>query len=273
MGASAERETLLRAALATDRRFSYLFGGYGVELPEAHLVVNERLPAPRFNWVQDLRCAPGRVTAFLERTLDHYYQRALRPTFELRSGEIDAGIEKALGLADYVRLAPERRRQLLRWDPARAGALVRARPPGANAPAPLSDEELPAFAELLVLSRQQPEVVRCIQVAQAHPNPGEKVAAYAIRGTSGLRSVALFARHGREAGLFAVGTRPEDRSQGLATELVAAVLRAEALPEGIPVVLSLEGPEPPAPLVGLGFEPLQSFDVFAIGPAGERKGF
>lgn len=264
-----------REALAIDRRFSFLFGGYGVELPEAHLVVNERLPAPRFNWVQDLRCSPGRATAFLERTLDHYYQRALRPTFEVRSEEVDPGIEKALGLAHYERQGPSRRRQLLRWEPGEGAARLGPSAGGdaAQVPAPLTDEELPAFAELLVLPRQQPEVVRCLQVAQTHPNPGERVAVYAVRGPSGLRSVALYLRQGGHAGLFAVGTRPEDRSRGLATELVAGVLRAEALPQAVPVVLSFEGPKPPAPLLRLGFEPLVSFDVFALAPEVDRRGF
>lgn len=255
-----------------ERRFPMIFGGYSVEVPEAHLVVNEKLPAPRFNWVQDVRCSPMRVTAFLERTLDHYYARALRPTFQIRSGQADRAVVHALGLAQYAGLGPSHRSHLLVWDPHEGEARL---PPTSRdrTPTRLQDDEFGTLADLLVLPRQRQEVVRCLEVAETHPNPGERTVAYVARTPEGPRSVAIYARQGHHAGLFGVGTLPEARAQGWATDLVAGVLRAEAVRDGVPVVLSAEGARPPSPLLKMGFEFLESFDVYALTPEGDRKGF
>ncbi|MCI4355479.1 MAG: hypothetical protein L3K06_08985, partial [Thermoplasmata archaeon] len=58
-------------------------GGFALELAGGTLVTHERIPVPPFNFVDGADVAIRRQTAFFEKALDHYFQRALRPTFRV----------------------------------------------------------------------------------------------------------------------------------------------------------------------------------------------
>ncbi len=73
----------VEAALDAERQFVLTLGGFALEVAGATLVTHERIPAPRFNFVQVEGVGAERQAAFFERALDHYFQRALRPTFRL----------------------------------------------------------------------------------------------------------------------------------------------------------------------------------------------
>ncbi|MCI4367196.1 MAG: hypothetical protein L3K08_05550, partial [Thermoplasmata archaeon] len=68
------------AARAAERGFVRLLGGYTVGLAGGTLLVNERIPVPRFNIVQSVRVARTRQAQFFESALDHYFQRGVRPS-------------------------------------------------------------------------------------------------------------------------------------------------------------------------------------------------
>ncbi|HTT45035.1 MAG TPA: hypothetical protein VMH38_03340, partial [Thermoplasmata archaeon] len=81
--ATGPTEPEVEAALATERQFVLTLGGFALELAGATLVTHEKLPVPRFNFVQELGVGRERQTTFFEHALDHYFQRALRPTFRV----------------------------------------------------------------------------------------------------------------------------------------------------------------------------------------------
>ncbi|MCI4365333.1 MAG: hypothetical protein L3K10_04640, partial [Thermoplasmata archaeon] len=70
-------------ALAAERQFVKTLGGFVLGIAGAELVTHERIPLPRFNFVVVGDVSLERGTAFFERVLDHYFQRALRPTFRV----------------------------------------------------------------------------------------------------------------------------------------------------------------------------------------------
>ena len=76
-------ELATEAALEAERQFVLTLGGFALEIPGATLVTHEKIPVPRFNFVQEMGVGRERQTAFFERALDHYFQRALRPTFRV----------------------------------------------------------------------------------------------------------------------------------------------------------------------------------------------
>ncbi len=268
---------LLALALREERHFCELFAGHAVELTEAHLVVNEKVPVPRFNYVQDARCGPGRTAAFLERTLEHYYQRALRPAFELPLRPSQPPLVEALRLMGYLSRGEDHHRHLLVWSGARpvpSGA-ARSDPDGELQVDRVPEDELGTFVDLLVESqaRYREEVRRYLEVAIAHPHPGERVVPYVARAREGPVSFGLFHAHGAASGLFAVGTATTAREKGYATALVREVLAKEGRGAPLPLCLSAEGRVPPRPLLELGFEVWASFERFELSEEARKKGF
>ena len=269
---------VLAAALREERHFSELLGGYSVELAEAHLVVNEKVPVPRFNFVQDVRCGGGRVAAFVERTLEHYYQRALRPTFEVPLDAPREGVRRALGLAGYDSRGETHLRHLLVWDRTQTPARVLAAGPNGDhelTVEPLEEDELDVFVDLVAESqmRFREEVRRYVEVGMSHPNPGERVVPYVARKRGEPVSFGLFLAHPGASGLFAVGTATSAREQGCASALVAEVLRREGARAADPLCISAEGQAPPRPLLELGFRPWATFEIFELSGSAAKKGY
>ncbi len=245
--------------LREDRALALLFGGYAVEWPGGTLVVNERVPAGRFNFVQDVRLGPGRILAFVEKALEHYYQRALRPTFELPPDPPQPGTVRALAEAGYLPLGPHRSRTLLLREggelpPSDARYRVR----------PASEEEHGTFLGFLAEPRYQMELNRYLEEDVFHPHPGEGTVPYlAWRGTDPV-AVALFHEAGPVRGIHIVATDPRYRGQRAASTLVTEVLRAEAGSSPGPCALFREGPGVPRPLRELGFRDVLSFETYGL---------
>lgn len=263
------REALGALLLREERAFCELFGGYAVELPGAVLVVNEKVPVPRFNWVQNVRCADGRVAALLEQALQHYYQRALRPTFELPVDLPQAHLARGLLGQGYHDRGASRRRHLLVWEGA-------PRPRSASSSGglqvePLEEEHFGQLVDLLAEERFKEELHRYLVTATTSPNPGERTVPYWARDPEGPVSFGLYHRQGPVSALFGVGTVPARRGAGAATALVAGVLEREKV-DG-PLLVASEGAHPPAPLLKLGFELWGSYEVYALTDEAARQGF
>ncbi len=261
------RFLLLREA----RALPLLFGGYAVEWPGGTLVVNERVPASRFNFVQDVRLGPGRILAFVEKALEHYYQRALRPTFELPPELPQPGTISALAKAGYLSQGPDRCRTVLLREEGELPA-----PDLRYQVRPVSEEELRTFLGFLAEPRHQMELNRYLEEDVSHPQPGERTVPYlAWRGEDPV-AVALFHEAGPVRGIHAVATEPRHRGSGAASAMVAEILRAEARPPGYPWALFREGPGVPEPLRDLGFRVVLSFETYGLGagpeaPAGAQS--
>ncbi len=256
-----ERLRLLRE----DRAFALLFGGYAVELPEATLVVNERVPVPRFNYAQDVRVSRGRTSAFLERTLEHYYQRALRPSFELPCGLAQPELVRALEDQGFEKRggAP---REIFAWRPQPLPELD-----GRYQVRPAREEERTDFATFYAEERFREELVRYLDVAESHPNQGDRTVAYLALAGGEWVAAGLFHRSAYGSTLHGVATKPESRGRGAASALVAGVLREEGPGATLPFALSVPGGRP-SPLLKLGFVPALSYDVYSLAPGRQPPG-
>jgi GNAT superfamily N-acetyltransferase len=234
-------------AIEAERRFVLALGGYALEISGATLVTHEKLPVPRFNFVDVRGVAPGRQAALVERALDHYFQRALRPTFRLPDpvpGHLDRAL-RALGFRP--RAAP-------------LTLLVESGDPGeglpgdvdVGVPTGLGTEELAAFWSG---ERDRPELRAALDVALHHPNPDEElVPVIATLGGARVTGALLF-RYRRSAGIHLVATQPSARGRGAASALVAAVLRERWLSEPVVFWMTSDEPRAIARLSRLGLSP------------------
>ncbi len=208
-----DRELDVAAALEVERQFVLTLGGYALEIPGAYLVTHERIGAPRFNFVQDVGVGAERQTAFFERALDHYFQRALRPTFRVArppADHLDRGLRR---LGFRPRPAPL---ALMLGAPAAV--------PAGDATfdvRPMGRDELDDVASFWAGAAERPEFRAALEVAWSHPNPQERLAP--LLAASGAETVAcaLAYRYRGSAGIFGVATRPLARGRGAASALVA----------------------------------------------------
>ena len=204
-------------ALAAERGFVRMLGGYTVGLPGGTLLVNERIPEPRFNAVQEVTLAPERQTEFYETALDHYFQRALRPTFRVTlpvPAHVDAGLRRFAflpreGPEVWLVAGPDR--------PAPPPA-----PPGIRRARP---EELDRLIPLWIGAPYRLELRRRIEVGWNHPNPSELLQPFLREGDDGsVVSAGLAYRRGPCLDLEQVVTVPDHRGVGAATSLVDHIL-------------------------------------------------
>ena len=251
-------------ALELSRDFVAAFGGYSVEIPGAYLVVNEKVPVPRFNYVQDVVQAPGRVLAFIEKALEHYYQRALRPTIEVPRDVSQPALHRAIRAGGFTSRGASQDRRLLIWE----GFPPDSPPPPAASPPrrvlPVAEDDLESFVDLWTPRRYRDEILRYFDVILAHPNPSERLVPYEIREGERILGLAVFYENRGVRGLPVVATVPDARSRGLATMLVAEILRRETSEVSSPVSLWLEGPRTPGPLLRLGFQERAAYEVYAL---------
>jgi hypothetical protein len=204
---------------SVERHFVLALGGFALEIAGATLVTHEHLPVPRFNFVEVRGVARERQSAFFERALDHYFQRALRPSVRVPRpvpDHLDAGLRR-FGFrprpAPLALLVSEG----APGDPRPPGLEVRAARPG----------DLDLVASFWTSDRERPEFRAALEVATAHPNPNETLIPVLAGERDGPVSAALVYRRGTTAGIFAVATRPPARGRGAASELVDG-LRAGA---------------------------------------------
>jgi hypothetical protein len=248
----------IESALREERELVLSLGGYALELAGGVLVANERIPVPRFNFVQYIRLHPNRQATFLERALDHYFQRALRPSIRAEQPVpdfLDASLNR-LGFrptSDPLSL-------LIRRHPPRPGAAA-----GPYMVRTATAEELPPLAGFWTGASERDELLRALDVAFEHPNPEERlVPGVALRDGSAV-SAALLHTWRSSVGIHSVVTQPSERGQGAATALVAGLLGdPHARDKAGPVAMWSGSPRLDRRLAGLGFEVVVRYSVYEL---------
>ncbi|MFZ0699590.1 MAG: GNAT family N-acetyltransferase [Thermoplasmata archaeon] len=254
--AAGEDERAADSALETEAQLVLTLGGYALELAGARLVTNEHVAVPRFNFVQELGIARERQTAFFERALDHYFQRALRPTFRVRipvPGYLDANLRR-LGF----QARPEPLTLLLgepRAEPAsRATTRVRL----------ALDDELDQVAAFWTSERERPELAAALSVAIHHPNPYERLVPVLAELSGAPVGVALVYRYRNVAGIFGVTTLPQARGRGVASDLTRWVTAENVTGPGCVYFLLADSARLEKRLASLGFQPARTFRVYEL---------
>lgn len=242
--------------LADERSFVLALGGFAVELAGGRLVTHERIGAERFNFIEGPYLAADRLTAFFERALDHYFQRALRPRVR-RLRPVPAPVEAALRRLGFV-AAPE---PLLRLGALPDAALTDRETDIHVTPVDPQEERT---AELWTNPAERDELRRAIDVVVHHPNDGERlVPLFAHSGDEVVGGVILY-RNGPRASVQWTSTIPSARGQGVATALVAAALRHAAELGVDRLSLLTENPRLARRLEPLGFQVDQEFAEYRL---------
>ncbi|HTW56118.1 MAG TPA: GNAT family N-acetyltransferase [Thermoplasmata archaeon] len=251
----AERAAAADAALDAERRWVLALGGFALELPGATLVTHEKIPAPRFNFVVVRRIAPERQTSFFEHALDHYFQRALRPTFRVPR---PVPTHLAAGLARFgFRRRAERLAVLVERPRARGAA-----PEFSVRPA--RDDEIESVASFWSVEKERPELRTALDIAVHHPNPDEALVPVVAESGGRIVAAALVYRHGRAAGIHLVSTRADARGRGAASALVGYVRRTD--PAGRPARYAMfaDSLRLRRRLLRLGFAVAREYAEFAL---------
>ncbi|MGA7923104.1 MAG: hypothetical protein WCA77_03935 [Thermoplasmata archaeon] len=245
-------------ARAVDRDLVLALGGYVVELPGAHLVVDERIAAPRFNFVQVAAIAPSRQAAFFERTLDHYFQRALRPCFRVPP-PVPSHVDRALRGFGFQPRA-HRNSLLIAEGPIEGNAGPHARV--------AHPDELDRAVGFWSGEAERAELRRALEVALEHPNVGEHLEILFGLGPDGEPAAALLllGNHDRVS-IHAVATQPLVRGQGLASDLVRFA-RTRPVADGVPVFMDVDD-RAAGRLATLGFRGVGEEILYELPPGAE----
>lgn len=247
-------------ALEEERALVESLGGYTLEVAGARLVTHERIPVPRFNFVQEVRVSGHRQAAFFERALDHYFQRALRPS--VRLGEpapphLDRSL-RALGFKPRS----EPHFLLLALAPGRAA------PPDPVRTRVAREPEVDQVVAFWAAEKEREELRRSVEVASRYPNPDEQlIPLLAERGGRPTAAALLHAHRGVWA-VHAVATRPDARGQGVATAMVADAL-TQVIPAGTTVAMHAESTRLAGHLAQLGFREVRRSNVYDLPPEAE----
>jgi GNAT superfamily N-acetyltransferase len=251
-----EPELATEAALESERQFVLTLGGFALEMAGATLVTHEKLPVPRFNFVQELGVGRERQTAFFERALDHYFQRALRPTFRVPLPVPD---HVDLGLRRFgFRPRPTPLVLLLSTGerPAPVGGAVEVRT--------AHPSEVELVASFWASPRERPEFRTALEIAWVHPNPHERlVPLFALLEGRVVASAILY-RYRSAAGLHAVATTPSARGQGAASDLVRFAVREEPAGPDARYSIWADSTRLQARLEKLGFRPARTFREYEL---------
>ena len=256
---SAEADA--EAAHAIERRFVLALGGFALEIAGATLVTHEHLPVPRFNYVEVHGVSRERQSAFFERALDHYFQRALRPSFRV---PIPVPVYLDAGLRRFGFRPRSTPRTTLTAGPA-------AEPPATNGVRPrlARASELDLVGSFWAPERERPQLRAALAVAIAHPNPHESLAPMLAFSGGEAVSAALVFRHRSTAGIFAVATRPPSRGRGAASDLVGFVRSSEPAGPAERYALWADSERLTARLSRLGFEPVGAEMEYELPPGAE----
>ncbi|MCI4360528.1 MAG: hypothetical protein L3J91_02395, partial [Thermoplasmata archaeon] len=181
----------LDGARRLHRDLIHALGGFSLELAGGILVTHERIPVPAFNFVDGADVAVRRQTAFFEKALDHYFQRALRPTFRVdpaAPGHIDRTLR-------HFGFVPSAEPLVF------LAAPTRPRPPGTHdlAVEELASERVHEVAAFWTHERERDEFERALDVVVSHPNPGEHLVPLLARSGARTVAAALLYRRGDRA--------------------------------------------------------------------------
>jgi GNAT superfamily N-acetyltransferase len=251
----------VEAALESERQFVLTLGGFALEIAGANLVTHERLPVPRFNFVQELGVGPERQSAFFERALDHYFQRALRPTFRVPlpvAAHVDAGLRR---FGFRPRASPL---VLLLDNPDRVRSSES--PEGVRVARP---SELDLVASFWTTERERPTFRAALDVAWSHPNPHERLRPVLVFREGEAVTAALVYRYRSSAGIHAVATRPTARGQGAASDLVRFVLGGDPVGRDARYSAFADSSRLVHRLETLGFSSARSFQEYELPPTAD----
>lgn len=251
-----ELDLATEAALEAERQFVISLGGLGIELPGATLVLHDKIPVPRFNFVQEVGVGPERQAHFFEHALDQYFQRALRPTFRVPRpvpAHLDAGLRRLGFRARDVPL-----RLLL------ATPVTSTTEPDGHEVRPARDDELDLVASFWTGDRERPEFRVALDVTWHHPNPLERLVPVLALRHEAVVSAALVYRHRSTAGIHAVATRPEARGRGSASDLVRYVLDTEPAGPASHYALFADSDRLVGRLIALGFRAAREFQEYLL---------
>jgi hypothetical protein len=246
----------VEAALEAGRQFVHTLGGFTLQIAGANLVTHERLPVSRFNFVQEIGVGPERQSAFFERALDHYFQRALRPTFRVPepvAPHVDAGLVR-FGFRP-------RETPLILLLEAEAPPAAKATVEGVR---PARPSELDLVASFWTSERERPEFRAALDVAWSHPNPHEHLEPLLGFRDGEAVSVALLYRYRSSAGIHAVATRLPARGRGAASDLVRFALRHDPVGAGVRYSMFADSARLVQRLQGLGFRAARSFQIYEL---------
>jgi len=262
--ASESTDHEVEAALTSERQFVLTLGGFALEVAGASLVTHEKLPVPRFNFVQELGVGRERQTAFFEHALDHYFQRALRPTFRVPlpvPPHVDAGLRHFGFRPTAVPLVLMLSEGQL---PNRVGTEAQVR---------VADRrDLDLVTSFWTSERERPEFRTALDIAWSHPNPNEQLVPLLATLDGAPVSAALVYRYRAAVGVHAVATRPSARGRGAASALVTFALgRAVAGPATVYSILA-DSARLVRHLEALGFRAGRSFAEYEL-PASAELSF
>jgi GNAT superfamily N-acetyltransferase len=251
------------AALREERELVLSLGGYALELAGGVLVANERIPVPRFNFVQYVRLHRNRQSSFLERALDHYFQRALRPSIRAEQPVpdfLDASLHR-LGFRPTAEpWSLLLRRRSSRAPPADPKFEVRT----------ATAEELPLLAGFWTGTSEREEFLRALAVALEHPNPEEWLVPGIALREGAPASAALLHVHRSTVGIHGVVTLPSARGQGAATALVTGLLHDSHAKDATgPIAMWSDSRRLDRRLGDLGFEVAVRYTVYELPPNAE----
>ncbi len=252
----ATGELAVEAALDAERQFVLTLGGFALEVAGAVLVTHEKIPAPRFNFVQELGVGRERQSAFFERALDHYFQRALRPTFRVPippSSHVDRGLRR-FGFAP--REAPL---TLLLESGAPAELDV-----GATEVREADPGDADRVASFWTDARERPELRTALDVAWHHPNPHEQLVPLLASRDGEPVAAAIVYRHRAAAGIHFVTTRPSSRGHGAASALVLYALRQRPVGRAAFLSIFADSERLRQRLERLGFTPARAFVEYEL---------
>ena len=244
------------AALEAERQFVLTLGGFSLEVAGARLVTHEKIPAPRFNFVQELGVGRERQTAFFERALDHYFQRALRPTFRVpvpAAPHVDRGLRR---LGFVPRPSPLVLLLENRTPP--------AVPTGEASVHEASREELEGIVSFWTDPRERPELRTALDVAWHHPNPHEQLVPLLATLDGEAVAAAVVYRHRAAAGIFLVATRPTSRGRGAASALVSYAVRQRPAGPSALLAIFADSDRLRLRLERLGFSAARSFVEYEL---------
>jgi len=259
--ATGPTEPEVEAALATERQFVLTLGGFALELAGATLVTHEKLPVPRFNFVQELGVGRERQTTFFEHALDHYFQRALRPTFRVPD-PVPAHIDASLRKFGY---RPKSSPLVL--------MLSRGETPAGVEPAvsvrEATHRELDLVASFWTSERERPEFRTALDIAWSHPNPHERLVPLLASRGGETASVALVYRYRNSVGIYAVATRPSERGQGAASAVVTHAVRERLTGPSAGYSIFADSSRLQHRLEALGFQAGRSFIEYELPASAE----
>ena len=252
-----DREDLaIEAALSSERQFVFTLGGFAYEIAGAALVTHEKLPVPRFNFVQELGVGKERQTSFFEHALDHYFQRALRPTFRVPT-PVPPHVEAGLRRFGFQPKEAPLTLMLADRPPTRAAV-----PAVGTRVASRSDLDL--IASFWTSERERPEFRAALDIAWSHPNPHEKLIPVLATLDGEAVSAALVYRYRGAAGIHAVATRPSARGRGGASDLVAFVVGRDVAGPDAHYSIFADSSRLERRLATLGFRSARSFIEYEL---------